>query len=284
MLIEREYKPASNEILYHYCSADTFHAICSGKKLRFCDLFSMNDFMEMHWGYQVWEQAATELLPKYGKEFLDEIDEFIHSSGLKFLPLASCFSKESDVLSQWRAYAKDGTGFSIGFNASMLSNIPARALKVLYVYEKQVNEVKDIIVELHKFRASDNKDNCAIFSEMCLKLSFDLASLKNPAFSEENEVRLIYLVEVVSSNNSFKLVDYNAKSENIAGTPINFFMRDNIPAGFLDIDFTNNGTVNPISEVIIGPKNQALVSAISIYLETKGIDNVKVRRSQASYR
>ncbi len=50
MLIPRIYEPNDEKILYHYCDASAFHAICTNKKMRFSDLFSMNDFMEMHWG------------------------------------------------------------------------------------------------------------------------------------------------------------------------------------------------------------------------------------------
>ena len=50
--------------------------------MRLSDLFSMNDFMEMHWGYSIWEKAASEILDEVGREFLDEIDKII--SGPEF--------------------------------------------------------------------------------------------------------------------------------------------------------------------------------------------------------
>ena len=36
------------------------------------------------------------------------------------LPLIGCFSKNGDLLSQWRAYAEDGKGFSIGFDSNYI--------------------------------------------------------------------------------------------------------------------------------------------------------------------
>lgn len=111
----RQYFPADDELIYHYCGADTFHAICLNKKLRFSDLHSMNDYMERHWGYDIWEEAASGLLDSIGVSFLDEIDRVFHNSGFQGLLLGSCFSKNGDVLSQWRAYADDGAGYSIGF-------------------------------------------------------------------------------------------------------------------------------------------------------------------------
>ena len=45
--IVNEYKPGSNEIFYHYCSADTFCKIIESKSLWFCDIRHMNDREEL---------------------------------------------------------------------------------------------------------------------------------------------------------------------------------------------------------------------------------------------
>ncbi len=78
----------------------------------------------------------------------------------------------------------------------------------------------------------------------------------------------------------------NEKFVSIAceGMPVLFRMRDNTPVAFIEQDFTNSGKVNPIKEVIIGPKNHVLPTAISVFLETIGIGSVKVTKSKASYR
>jgi hypothetical protein len=44
-MLDRTYKPKKNELVYHYCSAETFNAICTFKKIRLSDLFTMNDFL-----------------------------------------------------------------------------------------------------------------------------------------------------------------------------------------------------------------------------------------------
>ncbi|MDY7530349.1 hypothetical protein RGV33_01410 [Pseudomonas sp. Bout1] len=77
-MLKRNYSPETEEILYHYCTAETFLAICTGKKLRFSDINSMNDSQEMQWGYSVWEDVATELQSEVGIAFLDDIDAIIH--------------------------------------------------------------------------------------------------------------------------------------------------------------------------------------------------------------
>src|SRR5687768_12796503 len=137
MLVSRVYKPADDAILYHYCDAAAFQAICTSRNMRFSDLFSLNDWLEIHWGYSIWEAAATQLLDKVGRPFLDEIDKIIHTSGMCGLPVASCYSLDGDVLSQWRAYADDGRGYAIGFKAKDLLKLPVRPLKVLYNRDEQ---------------------------------------------------------------------------------------------------------------------------------------------------
>ncbi len=286
MLLDRYYNPSNTEKLYHYCSAETLNAICSGKKIRFCDIFSMNDFMEMHWGYQVWEHAATELITELGKEFIDNVDLLLHNSGAIALPLASCFSKHGDTLSQWRAYGNDGKGYSIGFNAELLTQLAVRPLHVLYNNSEQINEVKAIIKAIHAIEESNGNTRDNDYIEAITQLAFDLAAFKNPAFSEENEIRLIHLVNFEPSNRSLRIVDAGGTShgKSLPAQTIKFFMRDSVPVPYIDLDFTDSGNINPIEEIILGPKNNALPSAVSIYLETLGIPNVKVKKSTAPYR
>jgi len=44
----------------------------------------------------------------------------------------ACFSAADDLLSQWRAYADDGCGFAIGFNARYFEK-----LLTLYNHEQR---------------------------------------------------------------------------------------------------------------------------------------------------
>lgn len=282
MIISREYIPNDNDIIYHYCDANAFYSICTNRKLWFNDLFSMNDYMELFWGYSIWEQAASKRLEKYGKEFLDEIDEVIHFSGLQGLLLANCFSTDKDVLSQWRAYASDGRGYAIGFNAKDLLGLPIRALKVLYDKEEQIKEATAGIDALFLMK----QDNFPEYKTFRGIYGYDLSAFKNPAFSEEKEIRLIHLLSLKKSNSFLKLIDEGGQyfGKERKGEEVKFRIKQDIPTPYVEFDFTNDGRINPIKEVVIGPKNDVMTSAISIFLETIGIENVKIEKSEASYR
>jgi len=119
MLIERLYHPTDDEIFYHYCSPLAFHAILESGKIRFTDINMLNDTAEMHWGYSVFEEAAGNLIKtaekskKLGglnKGFFDKVDEIIAPLQSRFHPFVSCFSREPDLLGQWRAYADNARG------------------------------------------------------------------------------------------------------------------------------------------------------------------------------
>lgn len=282
MIQTREFKPTKNEIIYHYCDANAFHSICTNRKLWFNDLFSMNDSLEIQWGYSIWEEAASVKMKKYGKEFLDEIDKILHFSGFQGLLLANCFSTNGDVLSQWRAYANDGKGYVIGFDAKELLNLPVKALQVSYNKEQQIKEASAVIDMLYHIK----QDNLEEFKTYCYLFGYDLSSFKNPTFIEEKEIRLIHLLDFKRSNKSFKLVDEGGRyfGEERKVEEVKFRIKEDIPTPYIELDFSNNGKTNPIKEVIIGPKNSVKETAISIFLETIGIENVIIGKSKASYR
>lgn len=276
MIISREYKPKENDLIYHYCDSNAFFAICTNRKLWMNDLHSMDDFMELHWGYSIWEQSANTRIEKYGKEFLDEIDEVIHFSGFQSLLLANCFSTDKDVLSQWRAYADDGKGYVIGFNAKELLGLPIRALQVLYDKEQQIKEATATIDALYQLKQEDSNE----FKTFCNVFGYDLSAFKNPAFIEEKEIRLIHLLDFKKSNDFMKLVDKGGIyfGEDRKGEEIKFKIKQDIPTPYIELDFSNNNKINPIKEVVIGPKNEVMKTAIRIFLETIGIERVEINK------
>lgn len=288
MLISREYNPKRSELIYHYCNAETFYAICANKTIRLSDLFSMNDFLEIHWGYSIWEKAASEIIKIVGEDFLNQIDNIISSTGLRTNILASCFSLKPDVLSQWRAYSNDGQGYCIGFNAKDIIQLPVRPLKVLYDEKKQIKETVAMLRAIYEVENSSDNDTKygTDFFQACATLAVDLAAFKNPAFIEEMEIRLLHLLNFEPSNNFLKLVDSGGTSfgEETKGEKVNFRMVENLPVPYIDINYTNKGKVNPIKEVYIGPKNDTRQTAVSVFLETVDIGNVSVIKSKASYR
>ena len=282
----RQFTPSDGEILYHYCTPETFLALCSFKTLRFSDLFSMNDFMEVHWGYQTWQAAVAEVRDVVGKDLIDDIEAIIHESRFKVLPLAACLSRNGDVLSQWRAYGADGRGYAIGFDSKILTQLPVKVLKVEYDRRTQIQEVKSFILAIHDVESKEVTPRSLDFIYACAAFASNLASFKNPAFIEEDEVRLVHLLNFQESNETLKLVDAGGTSLGAAIPPqqVKFHMKGSVPVAYLDIVFKSDEEVRPIVEVVLGPKNDALPSGVSVFLETLAHSGVRIRTSRASYR
>jgi hypothetical protein len=112
-----------------------------------------------------------------------------------------------------------------------------------------------------------------------------LIALKNPAFQEEKEIRLVHAVNFIHSSTGTKLVSAGgtAWGKTVEGQEIRFRMKEEIPVPYVALDFTNRGKVNPIKKIILGPKNRNLPSNIRLYLNTLEIYGVTIEKSAASY-
>jgi hypothetical protein len=281
----RWYFPKEDDTIYHYCSAETFLNITKYRTLRFSDIFSMNDFNEMHWGYDIFEQSASMLLEKIPKTYFDEIDGIVSGAKTRMLPLVCCFSLDGDVLSQWRAYGQDGSGYAIGFSARMLDNMPAKPLEVLYDKAQQIEEVSTWLKAIYEVERNNGFTYGDDFKNHVAMRALDLCGLKNPGFKEELEIRLAHILTFSDYGPSSKLVDYGGTSwgRKVSGLPVQFRMKGEIPVPYLDLDFSNDKQENPIKIVYLGPKNKARPSGVGVYLNTIGLDGVEIRKSETSY-
>ena len=214
--------------------------------------------------------------------------------------LGFCLSEEGDLLSQWRGYAVDASGVSIGFSKEYLNKLaekirgqdkPGFSLqRVEYDPKAQENlikptydQIKELIgqgalalpdmTSLLGFRTRDEGESIKkkmetaskILSWKVLSLFAELFLLKTRAFREEKEWRLIsYFVKLMDDTCSFR-----ALNDRIV--PYREFILD-------------ESTKGAITEVILGPKNMTPNYVIDSFLKQNGYANVKVSRSEASYR
>jgi hypothetical protein len=217
--------------------------------------------------------------------------------------LGFCLSEVGDLLSQWRGYATDGHGFSIGFSRKYLeelSNTADRKMatfrlkRVIYNPAEQEMEVElsyafakknidegklkfppppglltgfgDPDVQSQYERRRIEYDNALQSVTQVLASEFiNLYVFKNPAFAEEREWRLMSLLTKTDNDPcSFRasatgLIPYR-------------------PYEMLDLE------MQPIYEVIIGPKNTTPEYVIQKLLLQSGFKDVRIRRSSATYR
>lgn len=208
--------------------------------------------------------------------------------------LGFCLSTEGDALSQWRGYADDGRGVSIGFNEQFLELVAKPGTLVTFqkveydlTNQKQVvrllfPRIKEL-VDKGAFRrpsfstvlsvkpAAQYEAEVAAYAELDRKL-FDVLlelhriwfSFKNPAFREENEWRL---AATISSPHD---TDYRTSGGRLVPyDPLRFPK----PQGHPILD-----------EVVLGPKHPTPPKIVENFLRRQGFGEVKVRPSEASYR
>lgn len=284
--------------LYHYCSNNSFHLIIENRSIWLSSLSLSNDSMEGKLVAEIISYIANEdglnaATTQRLHESVEGLEKII--DGLGF-----CLSEEGDLLSQWRGYAADASGVSIGFSKEYLKQLSKTSLKLKesgftlqhVEYEKiaQVNLVKPTYLRIKELINKDafkipgkwglldtrsdeeiEKENEKIkraYSQLSIRVLMlfkELFRLKTKAFIEEREWRLISYFAKTGEDNCL----YRAVNDRI------------IPYREFELKSLEQSA---IKEVIIGPKNLTPKYVIESFLNKHGFPNVKVSCSEASYR
>ena len=296
MLIKRVHPDKPSDILYHYCSPDAFLSIIQNKTLRFSDANLLNDSREVHWGYSIFEEAATRFLgrknipektPEIPRDFFDHVDKIWATWGYHTAHYISCFSHAGDSLNQWRSYADDGRGFAIGFKRSELGRQPILLLDVLYERDVQVHEMMVALLTIFQkfYREREEYDTHEFFTACGLMVASAIA-LKDPSWRDEKEIRSLHLVDVKISENSWKLTDGGGMVDNIpvSGRDIQYKIQNGTISSFLDIPFEVTSDHQPIHDIVLGPKCRNANGNIKLLLGHYQYLNVEIKSSDIMYR
>lgn len=290
----RLYKAGAGERLYHYCSSASFLAVVQSGRLRFSDANMLNDGSEGRYGYALFERAANALLQGSSDHpmlegldegFFDRIDEYLSPKQLRSHPVIACFSKKPDVLSQWRAYASDGAGWSIGFSDAALAAMPVTLLEVLYDPDQQLREVRNHLAAMYAIsKGGTNGASADIGTEVALFASW-LHAYKDPTFAEEQEVRALHELRVEIGERGWLLSDEGgvADKADVAGEPVQFRTDASNITAFVDIPF-RMGKGNEIEELWFGPRNANGPGNALYPLSQYGHPAVRLQRSESFYR
>jgi hypothetical protein len=284
---------------YYYCSLNTFLSIIKNKQIYLSDPLKMNDNLELKWyldrlnneqftvdkvDYQ--ESIFDMVKKRSGLNFtFEELVEILNSKGQKSVYI-SCFSREPDILSQWRAYAEDGRGVSIGFNLDMLKKADNFFVsEVIYtddvVYgsnESGIEIVADTInIVFSVNKIAGKEEQMEVFLH---ELIPELIQYKNPSFIEEQEIRLVYCEDmkfekILDRNGAFREKWNYIELEHDFRT----IGSDNITE-FVKLDFC----LNAIEEICIGPKCLLSRNDVKNIMNRLLDIDVNIIESKSSYR
>lgn len=295
---------APPDILYHYCNIDSFVSIIRNQTIRLSSLSLSNDSMEG----RLLQKAILKLAERDGmsESAKVELRESLDFNERYFDGLGFCLSFYGDLLSQWRGYADDARGVSIGFGVPYLKSLvrsesasdPHFGLhQVRYKQTEHEIEIGDIYTELRKLinagafkrpgmtglldaRSSlqmvADDEAIKLANEQLMTKLYELAPkqfvLKANAFSEEREWRLVSVIE----GSKFDRCEYRASRHRV------------IPYRTIKLaDMTRKGTrrkLKPIREVFLGPKNETPTTVVQAMLKQAGFEDVRVNKSKATYR
>ncbi len=262
--------------IYHYCSLQSFESIIKNKTLRLSNSFKTNDSLEMNWIFSILKESGH-----FDSRYIETL-KMIYNEYLNyfFRPHMICFSKEPDLLSQWRGYANDGKGVCIGFNKEYFNKSKLlNEHREFEIYE--VKYVKKLNLELDFLKNYSFEKLLSLVSTdlsqgknivPLINLTKDLYNLgvfyKNPAFKEEKEIRFVHgYPEMAAEPDMFNFVfnDDNMKSY----VSISLDFRDLFPV---------------IDEIIIGPKCKILSSDLDQFVKLNIAQfDIKYQKSKCSF-
>lgn len=300
---------ASDQLLYHYCSTQTAFSILQSRTFRLSALSAANDSLEGRVLGPVFAQLLSASgLPKGVIEVASVIVEGYAESTEGF---ALCLSENGDLLSQWRAYARDGTGITIGFSPEILRkdfgpvNFGAQFHELAKVEYGEdglletlapfVKEVKDTFSKYGEFvRLSDGTTR-----ERALRALADRQENLQGLFlgqSEDAPDLLSRLMKVLAPLH-FRI--YGTKPQSFHEEREWRVLRYRHRVALGDVEYSaDDCTVRPfiscliadparnaIQEVILGPKHKSNINWIRAFLASVGLPHVKTTRSSIeSYR
>lgn len=296
------------EYLYYYCSFNTFVSIIKNNSIWLTDITKSNDSMELKFLY---DQFMRKILWLFnGKD--DKLKLLFYELNFRYegiidymLPSvwALCFSKNRDLLSQWRGYSDNGAGVCIKFKGEYLNlfknNYSQTEFKmcefkkinystklIINKYEKMINDYINANPKI-----IDDKRKSTDYIDKCVKqLSFKCPLYKKDSFREESEWRLVVALPYCKDKNINLLDDayrnFNNKED---FKPINFDYA--VCKGRLISHFELNINLREaIDEIIIGPSSKVTKFDIESFLISCNINediigkNIIVNYSDSSYR
>ena len=182
--------------LYHYTDAAGLKGILERKELWATNFRYFNDPEEYRYGSKLFRDAlcGRENLIMYNRERTIANLTFANPSERSYDPYICSFSREGDLLSQWRGYNR-GLGFVIGFDENKLlshmRDYGVERVEVNYDSNEQKQEIEQFLQDFYKMQMEahpGSKPSTQNIEPTAFRL---MVSFKHYGFHEEKEVRFV---------------------------------------------------------------------------------------------
>jgi hypothetical protein len=198
--------PDPPRMLYHFTDTVGLMGIIKDAGLWASLATSLNDRSEVTFGVELARNVLLERIKQSGTLYLTSILNFLDPGNvsdelrLEVRTFVISFCARIDKSGHWLHYGRSGDGFALGFEASRLQMPPFDLARVLYEENEQRHAIERIIDNAERtlldLLSSASQDQhvraTCVGAHMVAAHLWALAPmLKNPAFGEEEEWRLL---------------------------------------------------------------------------------------------
>ena len=281
--------------LFHYTDLNGLRGILENRAIWCGHVSSLNDPAELHYGRELIKKILNEYISKQESE---EIRHFINAMIVQveafgqamFHTFISCFCESNNLLSQWRSYAANGGGYSIGFefsnktkissDISNLGNIsPLFLRKIIYnqsdqqdlissYLDKAIDAVNRAIAKGIGEQYNDMPNYVpSVMAMQATNVLLDMIiSFKNPVFESEQEWRLVRVA--MENHQPDKLNFRENNNELIPYRQVYIFSQQD-----------DNSIFFPLNSIRFGPALEPVrtKAAIELFLYKLSVDNHQIK-------
>lgn len=315
--------------IYHYCRNEVMVSIIQRKQLWMTDISRSNDYKEMLLFIPGLFYAIDDEYQKNrfsfsykGKRNYSAIQELLRDMSNwidltrergNLTSYVACFTENGDVLSQWRGYANNGMGCSLGFSVQELQKYCINHHQLLeikpvkYITKDEVEEIiqqmaKEILVKIQNLRLEaesllQNKQKKEDKEALLFFLSarifentvYESLQYKMKSYEEEKEWRMYFSSITKDEKTLFSEKDISPwrkafdREWKVLHGKIEFHTKEDCLISYYPIDIMELSE-NPIKEIIIGPKNKTYIQDVQLILAKEKIGKAIVCRSDIAYR
>ena len=274
-------------LFYHYCSFDNFKSILNSKSLWLTQIVKSNDKEEVIRTFDIiWPKIKNGLANRIvdsskTQDVLNILDNQFRLESYVSLngdetPYGICLSLNRDLSQNWNEYGAYGKGICLGFSLELFNGIerqiphPNAFFKPSIGWEQVIydrDNLADKFVPL--FAEILNNDSTAMgWLTIRTTLKHYSAFIKNPTYVDEREVRIIY---------------YPSKSHDFdSSTELESCVDADIP--HCSLPWIKSNRECALKEIIVGNNCKYDCDNIRCLLLEKGIKDVKITKSEYSYR
>lgn len=290
--------------IYHYTTLSSLISIIETQTIFSTNINFLNDKKEFKFGVgQILSVLDKLRLENLEYSVLNMVEKKIDQI-YKSERYVTCFSKNGDLLSQWRAYSNNGKGVAIGFNSSLFKSSIKQFISGKHIFYdepyqlKVIEELIKIILAFFEKRKeiiewADYGYEQLVASTILEFLGNIIATYKHPSFREEKEYRFEYTID----GNMIKKGKENIlfKSSDTIITPYirlkdayKQYTEDKAKGIYDDIGADRTFAIKqlPIDKIIVGPSLdfESIKQGIKELLDKNNYENVKIKKSRIPYR